>query len=110
MGQICKKRGWQDLSSQPSLEDFLAYAAERWPEWHRDDLERIYGDLSHRGWTAQAGEPIANWQSLLASFRLRADATHLGERHAMGGFVESILIGRISSTDGLESANASGVE
>lgn len=93
VGQICKKRGWQDLSSRPSLENFLAYAAERWPEWHRDDLVRIYGDLVRRGWTAQAGEPIANWQSLLASFRFHVDPAHLGERYPLGQFVRNLLEG-----------------
>lgn len=92
-GQICKKRGWQDLSSRPSLEDFLAYAAEQWPEWHRDDLERIYAGLVRRNWTDQDGASIANWQSLLASFRFHVDPAHLGERYPLGQFVRNLLEG-----------------
>ena len=93
VGQICKKRGWQDLSSRPSLENFLAYAAEQWPEWHRDDLERIYAGLVRRNWTDQDGAKIANWQSLLASFRFHVDPAHLGERYPLGQFVRSLLEG-----------------
>lgn len=74
----------RDASSQPTREEFVAYAAHRWPEWHEAKVSAIYAEWSARCWTTPEGGRIANWTTLLAKFRKLTDPAHLGERVPLG--------------------------
>lgn len=73
---------------RPSRDAFLAYAAARWPEWHRQAVAGIWDRWSRngRGWCTPDNEPIRDWLALLEKFRSMADPAHLGERLPLGQF------------------------